>query len=204
MSTDRFDAAAATWDEAPRRVKLTADVSAAIREACGLPADLHVLDFGCGTGLLTLALRPLVRTVTGADTSTGMLDVLEGKVRAGGLSGVSTVRLTPGEPLALGRRYDLIVSSMALHHIEELAPLLEALRAHVQPGGRVALADLDREDGSFHEDPTGVFHRGFDRDHVVALLSAAGFADVAVTTAAVTSKEGRDYPIFLATGRSEG
>ena len=60
-----FDAAAATWDENPGRVKVAHDVARAIRETVKLMPDLDVLDFGCGTGLLTLQLQPSVGTITG-------------------------------------------------------------------------------------------------------------------------------------------
>jgi predicted TPR repeat methyltransferase len=66
--TNRFDQAAATWDEQPRRVKLAQAVAEDIGRQIHLSRDIDVLDFGCGTGLLTLALQPLVRSITGADT----------------------------------------------------------------------------------------------------------------------------------------
>jgi 2-polyprenyl-3-methyl-5-hydroxy-6-metoxy-1,4-benzoquinol methylase len=200
----RFDDAAATWDEVPRRVEQARAVAAAIVTAMHLPDDVDVLDFGCGTGLLSLELRPLVASVTGADASAGMLAVLRRKVQERSLSGVDAVLVDATAPLALGRRFDLIVSSMALHHVADPAPLLERLHAHLRPGGRIAMADLDREDGSFHADSTGVFHLGFERAQVAAWLAAAGFADVELTTATTVRKEGREYPIFLASGRRAG
>ncbi len=202
--TERFDQAAATWDGEGRRVKMARAVAEAMVARCGLPADIDVLDFGCGTGLVSLALGPLVRSVTGVDTSSGMLDVFRTKVREQGLEGVSAVLLPADAPFAVPGSYDLVVSSMALHHVKELAPLFAAFREHLRPGGRVALADLDTEDGTFHEDPAGVVHLGFERDGIAALLRAAGFVDVAVETATVTRKGDRDYPIFLATARKAG
>ena len=202
--TNRFDASAATWDEQPRRVKLARGVADEIASQIHLSRDMDVLDFGCGTGLLTLALQPLVRSVTGADTSAGMLDVLRGKVHGSGLTNVKTVLLDPHATLSLDTSFHLVVSSMALHHVADLAPLLRWFNEQLHPGGRIALADLDREDGSFHEDSRDVHHLGFDREDLQALLAAAGFVDLAATTAIVTSKESRDYPVFLITGRKAG
>jgi predicted TPR repeat methyltransferase len=186
--TGRFDQAAATWDGEERRILQARGVTEAIAKRCALPADLDVLDFGCGTGLVSLGLRPLVRSVTGVDTSRGMLDVFERKV------------LEQDAPLSLPERFHLVVSSMALHHVADLAPLFARFRDHLQPGGRVALADLDLEDGTFHEDARGVVHLGFDRGGIAALLHGAGFDDVAAETATVTRKGERSYPIFLAIG----
>jgi len=200
----RFDEAAATWDGEERRVRLAQGVTEAIVSRCALPADLDVLDFGCGTGLVSLALRPLVRSVTGVDTSRGMLDVFEGKVKERALDGVRSVLVSPEVPLQVPGRFDLVVSSMALHHVAGLAPLFARFRDILNPGGRVALADLDLEDGTFHDDPTGVLHTGFERGAFGALLSAAGFADVELETATVVRKEDRVYPVFLATARLDG
>ena len=58
------------------RVKLATDVAGAVSAEVRLAADMDVLDFGCGTGLLALQLQPYVRSITGVDSSQGMLDVL--------------------------------------------------------------------------------------------------------------------------------
>lgn len=199
--TDRFDQAATTWDEEPRRVTLARAVADEIGRQVNLSPEIDVLDFGCGTGLLTLALRPLVHRVTGVDTSSGMLGVLRQKVHAQGLANVEIVRLDPELPLSLGTRFHLIVSSMALHHVQDLATLFRRFHELLHAGGRIALADLDREDGSFHEDGRGVFHLGFERSEILSLLTSTRFAELGATTAIVTRKEHHDYPVFLITGQ---
>jgi ubiquinone/menaquinone biosynthesis C-methylase UbiE len=198
---NRFDEVADTWDEQPRRLELASAVAAAVRRSVPLSPDVHVLDFGCGTGLVTLALQPLVGRITGADTSEGMLGQLRRKIAAKTLANVDAVRIDALAADLPDERYDVIVSSMALHHVEDLAPLFRRFHDLLRPGGRVALADLDREDGSFHEDARGVFHRGFDRQEVVSLLVGAGFGSVEATTATVTRKNDREYPVFLAVAR---
>ena len=55
-------------------------MATAIMSEVQLNGDMDVLDFGCGTGLVTLQLQPRVRTITGADTSHAMLDVLKAKI----------------------------------------------------------------------------------------------------------------------------
>ena len=198
---DRFDEIAGTWDEEPRRLALASSVAEAIGTAVPLSPALEVLDFGCGTGLVTLALRPRVGRITGADTSSGMLEQLRRKIAAGTLGNVEAVWMDPAQPRLPDGPFDLVVSSMTLHHVEDPGPVFRAFLERLRPGGRVALADLDREDGSFHDDARGVFHLGFDRADVARWLEAAGFVDVAVRLATVDRKNGREYPIFLATGR---
>jgi tRNA (cmo5U34)-methyltransferase len=204
FESNRFDQAAATWDELPRRVELARGVADEIVRRIVLTPDLDLLDFGCGTGLLTLALAPLVRTATGFDTSAGMLEVLAGKAQAQGRGNVRTVLLDAGSDALPALRFHAVVSSMTLHHVADLPPLLRRFHELLLPGGRIALADLDREDGSFHQDnPADVHHLGFDRAELMALLAAAGFRELAATTAFVTRKLGRDYPVFLVTGQRD-
>jgi ubiquinone/menaquinone biosynthesis C-methylase UbiE len=199
--TQRFDQAAGTWDEDPGRVALAQAVAEQILQRLGPMPDAEVLDFGSGTGLLALALQPHVRRVTGADSSAGMLDVLEQKVRALGLDSVRTYRLDDAHPLAAAGPFDLIASSMTLHHVRDLPALFGTFRSILRPGGRVALADLDREDGTFHRpEITDVYHLGFERGDIRAQLLDAGFEDIQDATAFVHHRNGREYPVFLMTG----
>ncbi len=194
----RFDQAAATWDLEDRRVVLARGVAEAITACVGLPGFGDVLDFGCGTGLVTLALASRAGTLAGADTSTGMLAELERKAKAEGIP-VRVLHLGPDGSGDLGGPYDLIVSSMTLHHVKDVAAVLARLATRLRPGGRMALADLDTEDGTFHDDGADVHHLGFRREDVAAWLEAAGLKDAQVDTAMVTRKGDREYPVFLAT-----
>ena len=85
-----FDKESAQWDANPFRAKLASDVAAAMIREIHPFADMKVLDFGCGTGLLTFKLQPLVKTITGADNSHGMLGVLKDKIKTQGLTNVHT------------------------------------------------------------------------------------------------------------------
>jgi len=199
-ATERFDKAASTWDLVDRRVLIARGVTSAIAGQIPLSKELSVLDFGCGTGLVTLALGPLVGSMTGADTSKGMLDTLAEKAKSAGIP-VHLRQLDVDGSADLGGTYDLIVSSMTLHHVADVPALFQQFEHALAPGGHVALADLDKEDGSFHEDTTGVHHHGFERGQIEAWLAEAGFQEIHLETATVTSKEGKDYPVFLATAR---
>jgi hypothetical protein len=80
------------------------------------------------------------------------------------------------------------------------------LRGLLAPGGWLALADLDDEDGSFHSDPAEVHHHGIDRGWLCTELTALGFAaPTAVTAHTFTRPDAdglpRDYPIFLVSAR---
>jgi len=199
-----FDKDAARWDEHPTRVQLAQDVASAIARAVPLGPTMDVLDFGCGTGIVTLQLAPSVGFVTGVDSSQGMLEVLNAKIDRQGHANVTTRRLHPGEDLA--GAYDLIVSSMTLHHIEDIDALLTQFFRSLKAPGWLCVADLDSEQGEFHEDNTGVFHFGFERAALRRALVGAGFVDVHDVTAAEVVKPTRQgalrtFSVFLVTGR---
>jgi 2-polyprenyl-3-methyl-5-hydroxy-6-metoxy-1,4-benzoquinol methylase len=211
MSSERrdFDKEAGTWDEQPARVQLAKDVTDAVARQVILRADMEVLDFGCGTGLLTLRLAPRVKSITGVDTSRGMLNVLGAKIARQNLTNVKTLLLDLEAGEALPDRYDLIVSNMTLHHIREVGPLLDRFYKAISPGGHLCLCDLDSDDGLFHDDNQGVFHQGFDRAVLCRAFMDAGFEDVQAITAAEVTKptrlgELRRFTIFLMTGLRKG
>jgi 2-polyprenyl-3-methyl-5-hydroxy-6-metoxy-1,4-benzoquinol methylase len=166
---------------------------------------MRVLDYGAGTGLVSFALSEHVGHVTAMDSSRGMLEVIDSKMAESRVANVTTELrdlLADGIP---AERYDCIVSSMTLHHVADTAGLLAAMRSMLVSGGRIALADLEEEDGLFHHDNAGVEHYGFDRQSLAKLAAGAGFADVncdIVHTVTRPDRNGvmRSYGVFLLAG----
>ena len=197
-----FDTVSLHWDEEPRRVMLARDISASIQVQLALPQQWDALDFGCGTGLVTMQLAPLLQSITGIDSSSGMLDRLKDKIKNSGYSNVVTELCDVEKGTLPTGTYHLITSAMTLHHIENVVPLLTTLKTLLHPGGWVALADLASEDGSFHEDPTGIFHHGFAAEELTTMLEESGFTSISITAAANISKGERNFPVLLATAQS--
>ena len=196
-----FDARAQTWDENPGRRQLADDLFAALERHVALQPGWTVLDYGAGTGLLSLALAPRVRRVLSVDSSTGMLEVLGQKARASGCANVETLLADFSKDPPPPGPFDLVVSAMTLHHVADTETLFRKFFALLPPGGSIALLDLDAEDGSFHADNAGIPHFGFDRVALSRQLAACGFADIHFTTATRIAKNSRTYPVFLATAR---
>jgi ubiquinone/menaquinone biosynthesis C-methylase UbiE len=199
-----FDKEAASWDN-PIRVKLAKDIANAMAAHVVMTSDMDVLDFGCGTGLLTLQLQPLVHSITGIDSSPGMLDIFNTKIAKQNLTNVKTLFLDLDKGDVLAGHYHLIVSSRTLHHIKEIRPLLEQFYKVTAPAGHLCIADLDLDDGQFHDDNTGVFHFGFERATLRKVFIEAGFDNVQEMTAAEMVKptlngKMRRFTVFLMTG----
>lgn len=209
--TRNFDSEAAKWDEQPQRLRLAADIAHAISGQVPLNRSMKVMDFGCGTGLLALELLPQVGSIVAVDSSQGMLDVFNGKISRLDLRQVQTLRLDLTQGAVFQGRYDLIVSNMTLHHVERIEPLLRQFYDCLVPSGYLSIADLDLEDGMFHENSHGVFHNGFDRAQMRESFVEAGFKGIEVVTATEVEKPTsvgglHRFSVFLATGKktSEG
>lgn len=198
-----FDREAATWDEHPARVKLAEDVAFAITQQVTLRPDMGVLDFGCGTGLLTLRVASLVKSITGIDSSQGMLDVLKAKADRQGRTNVDTRHLSPGD--SLPGSYDVVVSSMVFHHVEDIDALLAQLFQTLRTPGYLCVADLDSDQGEFHDNTVGVFHFGFERAALHHAFVQTGFSrvkDVTATEVMKPTRRGdlRKFGVFLMIG----
>jgi ubiquinone/menaquinone biosynthesis C-methylase UbiE len=203
---NRFDQQAAEWDNNPGRVTVAQHVAAAMLQAVPFASTWRALDCGAGTGLLTLNLLPHVAELCATDSSAGMLEQLRKKIAAAGIRNVTTLLWDADAEACPRAGFDLVCSSMVLHHLRLVPAALQRMTAALQPGGWLAVADLETEDGSFHPDPTGVHHHGFAPESITRWLAAAGCADISLRSAYTiikpdaTGAEHR-YPIFLATAR---
>ena len=197
-----FDERAREWDTAERRERAET-VAAAIRENVPLTPTTRTIDVGAGTGLLGLALADDIGDLVLAEPSEGMREVIGEKLAAGDRPNVTAIPfdLTGGPPP--GEPFDLAISLLVLHHVADTAIALAAIRGLLRPGGRIAIADLDTEDGTFHDaDAEGIHHLGFDRATLGDLARKAGFVDVEFRTATEIVDDGRRYPVFLLLGRN--
>jgi ubiquinone/menaquinone biosynthesis C-methylase UbiE len=205
--TERFDSKAAEWDANAVRAALADAIARAIIAHMPVGKPANALEFGCGTGLVTTRIAPHCERLTALDSSPEMLRMLGEKIAAGNIANIAPLHLDfsrPEEAAGLARDYDFVCSSMTLHHIPDTASFLRELIAHMSPGGALAIADLDAEDGLFHDDATEKVHHGFDRTALQALLESVGFAAISFMTAHIIEKKNRDgnmasYPVFLVT-----
>ena len=203
-----FDQAAATWDDNPVRVALMKAVAGAIIHQVQPTPKMNMLDYGCGTGLVSFFLAPHVGTVTAADSSDGMLEVLRKKIDGMGSQTIRAIHLDLERDPVPDDRYDLIVTNMVMHHAADTEGMLRNFQALLRPDGVLCVSDLDTEPGVFHDPEAAatVHHHGFDRQDFKSLMVQAGFHDVQDITAHTIRKPvagggGRDFPVFLMTGR---
>lgn len=107
------------------------------------PGD-RVLDIGTGTGALALALAQHLPEglVTGIDPTAEMLRQAEKNAKSVGLAERVEFRCCQAEALPFSdASFDVVVSSIAMHHTTVPKSLQEIVRV-LKPGGRLAIADM--------------------------------------------------------------
>lgn len=194
----RFDKAAKEWDSSTLRQMLASDIAKGIIAAHPLTKEMRILDFGAGTGLLSRHLCDHIGHLTALDISEGMLAQLKENAPSWGGCDIETIHTdivghTPLQP------YDGIVSSMSMHHIEDIDRLFQTFAAILKPNGFIAIADLELEDGTFHSDGNeGVYHFGFSEEKLREIAQKHGFGSVSFQTVHRVRREGdKEFPIFL-------
>lgn len=199
-----FGAMAESYDSLIRRAVPRYDemMERLLEHARPGPAD--ILELGCGTGNLTLGLLrrfPSAR-VTTVDASPEMTELTVR--RAASADRLTAITSTFEELTLSDRSFDLVASSMSLHHVREKGPLYEALARWLRPGGQFVLADqlagatphahqahwdlwlrFCREPGNCTEEEiASLTEHSRSHDHYVPaaehfrLLSASGFTSV--------------------------
>jgi len=195
MSKDYFAHKAHNYEQSPDRVDNVTNIANAILDKTKLQPSMHLLDFGSGTGLLLERIALHVRKITAVDISPSMNKQLAEK--QGKLACELEVRELDLETQTMADRFDGIISSMTTHHVRDIGAMFRRFYELVKSGGFIAISDLDKEDGSFHTEDTGVFHFGFDRDEIASAATQAGFENVEVVSASMIERETGDYAVFL-------
>ena len=127
-----------------------------------------ILDFGGGTGLISLPLAKKVNSVTLVDIAEKMLEQARIKVKNQKLKNLHLIQqdlvLKP-----LEQTFDLIIVSRVLHHMPHLDSSLAMFKEHLTPGGQLFIADYTVPDGENH---------GFIISELEETLKNHGFSDI--------------------------
>jgi len=196
---DFFAGKAKDYDNEKSRTQNVSTIAQTILKEVSFSKEMSIMDFGSGTGLLLSEIAPYVGEITAVDISLAMTEVLQSKKEQIKCP-VQIVQMDLTKE-TLDRKFDAIISSMTIHHIEDTLALFKKFHSLLEDEGTIAIADLDTEDGSFHTEDTGVFHCGFDRDDFAQMVKNAGFKDIKIQNASTITKPANHYSVFLITAK---
>jgi ubiquinone/menaquinone biosynthesis C-methylase UbiE len=119
-----------------------------LRRATALVERGDALDLGCGPGHLVveLAQRAPGLHVTGLDLAADLLTQAEARAAAHGLSARTTFRRSDAAAIPCPpASFDLVVSTLSLHHWSDPVAVFDEVGRVLRPGGAFLLFDLRRD-----------------------------------------------------------
>ena len=194
---DHFKHKSKSWDMSSMRVKNAKSIADLIVKNIDFSDTMDIMDLGAGTGLLSYFVAPHVAKIIAVDNSPSMLEEFKSKASEFD-SEIEVIEADISEE-ELNRKFDGIISSMTIHHVEETKALFSKLYTMLNENGFIAIADLDSEDGSFHSDNAGVHHHGFDRKELEVIAKEIGFKDITFDLASTINKPHCTFTVFLMT-----
>ena len=171
--TTSWDDYAAGWESEPTALLYADKALESLQEIVDIQS-MSVLDFGCGTGLLSQKMSPLVKDIVALDSSEAMIEQLDNKQ----LNNVEPVVdcLTRGlvamHP-AFRHQFDLVVASSVCSFLPNYSDVVDIVYSLLNKGNYFIHWDWFSE----HDQEGGMTPR-----HVLQVLSSVGFEEVEVTT----------------------
>ena len=162
-----FNHKAETFDS-PKNIFLANLVCQAVEKQIDLLSDKEILDFGGGTGLLTLPLAKQAKSVTLVDISEKMLGQARLKAERQEIKNIQFLEQDLLEN-PLKQEFDLIVVCRVLHHMPDLDATLSLFYQHLKEDGQLLLADFTKTEAN---------HHGFDLAELEEQLIKRGFSSV--------------------------
>lgn len=201
---NEFDIKALTWDDNPLFIERSKHIADKISEHVKLNNEMNAFEYGCGTGLISFNLFPYLKSITLADSSDGMLEVLKQKIQKHRVTSMYVIKTDLMTDEIPEKKFDLLFTALTLHHIDDINNILNKFYQMLNKHAFLSVADLDTENGDFHG-PTFTGHKGFDRNEMKRSFESVGFKNIKTDTCYEIKRlneQGQElvYPIFLMTG----
>lgn len=121
----------------------------------GIQRNDQILDIGCGTGLLSLKfLNKKECTITAIDSSSQMLKIFQEKIEKYHLSGNIQCEQKSAEDMDFkSHQFDIIASTVALHHLKIKEPVIKNCYDYLNDGGRFVIGEMDLDTTGKLDDP---------------------------------------------------
>ncbi|HBG06986.1 MAG: polysaccharide deacetylase [Geobacteraceae bacterium GWC2_58_44] len=144
----------------------------------------RVLEIGAGTGIFTMEIARNCSEVVAADISGNMLALLEKKARAAGLDNIIVLKGNV-ESMELQGPFSVVCAFSALEYLADLPAFFRRLAREVEPGGAVYFITARSSLFRFFTQignavRQGLWLKAHSRREIEAMLTAAGFEQIAV------------------------
>ena len=194
----RFDEKAKDWDKKQTTVDKTDACVKNLKKHLDFSKIKNILDYGCGTGLVAFSLIDTSKEILGLDSSNGMVEEFNNKAKNKNLSNIKAKKHDILHDDLPKNSFDLVVSSMSLHHIQNLEIFFQKSFDSLKNGGYICINDLEKENGTFHAkyNNEGVFHFGFSKEELIDICRNIGFSDFIFERVYVFERENGNFPIF--------
>jgi tRNA (cmo5U34)-methyltransferase len=201
---NEFDLKATGWDKNPMHWDRSKAIVEEMKKLLPLDSRMTAMEYGAGTGIASFLLSDILKEITLMDNSSEMVRITKEKIKAAGATNLKVLNFDLEHNDLDGKiKFDLIFTQMVLHHVTDIEAIISKFSKLLKAGGFLAIADLYKEDGSFHgEGFTG--HKGFDPEDLSAILSENQFKDIDYSTCFIIDREiseaeTRQYAVFLLT-----
>jgi len=201
-----FDQVAQNWDKNQIHVKRTEAIAASFLQKTKLFKGMKALEFGAGTGLLSFALKDHFADITLMDSSAEMIKITEEKIKSAEATTLHPLLFDMEKEDYIAKTFDVIFSQMVMHHVDDIEKMIAKFGKLLDRGGILAIADLYKEDGSFHEMEFHG-HLGFDPEQLGETLKKNGFININHEQCFEIERLSEDsklkkFPVFLMTAEN--
>ncbi|MBM7619976.1 ubiquinone/menaquinone biosynthesis C-methylase UbiE [Bacillus tianshenii] len=176
MESNVFEQMAKKYDTEDR-MELSKVIVKEVRPELQNSLSKSLIDYGSGTGLVSLELSDLVDSILLVDSSEQMLEVAKAKISQRRIIN-SKVRFSDFTQETPELKADIVLLSLVLLHIPDTNKILQELFNILNDDGKLIIIDFDKNDQIYHPK----VHNGFSHDELKNRLSEVGFNSIKMKT----------------------
>lgn len=176
MEKNVFEQMAKRYDT-EERIELAKIISTEVRKKLLDAQSKTLIDYGSGTGLVSLALTDLVDSVLLIDSSEQMLAVAKAKIAQKELNHAQVLHTDFTKKLPTVKA-DIVLMSLVLLHIPETKTILQNLYRILNEHGQLIIVDFDENEQVSHP----LIHSGFSHEGLKQVLAEVGFISTEIET----------------------
>lgn len=176
MENNVFEQMAKRYDS-ENRIELAKVIVQEVKKELKNSTSKSLIDYGSGTGLVSLELTDVVNSVLLVDSSKQMSDVANAKISYQGITNAKALYsdFTKETPEC---KADIVLMSLVLLHIPDTKKILQTLFNLLHQDGKLLIIDFDKNEKINHPK----VHNGFSQDELKRILTEVGFKSTEMKT----------------------